>query len=209
MKIYTGDDALEDHLKESHKPNILHIATHGFFEKNVDVEKDDKFFQNPLLRSGLMLTGAGHSLNKKLDEDADADLDELDDDDDLSLAEDDSGLDHESLEDGILTAYEAMSLNLDNTELVVLSACETGLGEIQNGEGVYGLQRAFKVAGARTIVMSLWNVNDQSTQLLMRNFYKHWLDTKDKHEAFRLAQEELRAEFPEPYFWGAFVIVGE
>ncbi|MDX2301520.1 MAG: CHAT domain-containing tetratricopeptide repeat protein [Microscillaceae bacterium] len=200
LEVYTGDQALEDHLKNSFKPNILHIATHGFFEKDPNTKSGEQFLQNPLLRSGLMLTGAGHSLTKKKDT--------AEEGDDFSLNDTDESQ-KGSLEDGILTAYEAMSLNLDNTDIVVLSACETGLGEIQNGEGVYGLQRAFKVAGARTIVMSLWNVNDQSTQLLMRSFYKNWLTIGNKHEAFRKAQEELRSEYPDPYFWGAFVIVGE
>jgi CHAT domain-containing protein len=109
---------------------------------------DNKEHDNPLLQSGLYLAGAQLSLDGK----AKADL----------------------TENGILTAFEAMNLNLDHTELVVLSACETGLGEIKNGEGVYGLQRAFQTAGAKSVLMSL--------------FYAQWLKVKDKREAFKMAQ---------------------
>lgn len=98
-------------------------------------------------------------------------------------------------------------MDLQNTELVVLSACETGLGDIMGGEGVYGLQRAFKVAGARTIIMSLWKVPDKETVELMELFYKNWLENKmSKEDAFNQAQRELSKKYP-PYFWAAFVMV--
>jgi CHAT domain-containing protein/Flp pilus assembly protein TadD len=111
-------------------------------------------------------------------------------------------------EDGKITAYEIMNMSLDNTELVVLSACETGLGLNYRGEGVYGLQRAFKVAGANTLIMSLWKVNDEATQLLMSYFYQNWIQKKmEKSQAFKHAQKEVLKQYAHPYYWGAFVLV--
>ena len=111
-------------------------------------------------------------------------------------------------EDGVLTAYEVTSLNLDSTYLVVLSACETGLGEIKNGEGVYGLQRGFNVAGARYLLMSLWKVDDFATSMLMGQFYNNWLKTGNIHQAFTDAQQFVRADYPHPYYWGSFILLG-
>jgi len=108
----------------------------------------------------------------------------------------------------VLTAYEATNLDLDSTYLVVLSACETGLGEIKNGEGVYGLQRGLAVAGARYVLMSLWKVDDFATRFLMEEFYGKWLEEEDIHDAFRDAQIELRKNYPHPFYWGAFVLLG-
>ncbi|MFL5727876.1 MAG: CHAT domain-containing protein [Cytophagaceae bacterium] len=111
-------------------------------------------------------------------------------------------------EDGVLTAYEASNLNLTKTELVVLSACETGLGELKSGEGVYGLQRAFEVAGVNDILMSMWKVNDQATRKLMVQFYGRLLKERQIANAFKQAQLELRKEYPHPYYWGAFKLIG-
>lgn len=172
--------ASEENLKKANNPKLIHIATHGFFLSDVDMDDtESELSQNPLFRSGVLLAGAG------VDRD-----------------------DSKREEDGVLTAYEAMNLNLDQTELVVLSACETGLGEVRNGEGVYGLQRSFLVAGANTVLMSLWQVDDVATQELMNAFYKFWLSGTEKHEAFRKAQLQMKDKYQIPYFWGAFVLIG-
>lgn len=169
-------------------PGVLHIATHGFFLDDLP-ENDEVVYgveiskakENPLLRSGLMLADAENTITNAKE---------------VSNAN-----------NGILTAYEAMTLDLDETKMVVLSACETGLGEIQAGEGVYGLQRAFQIAGAETIIMSLWKVNDEATQKLMTRFYDEWLTTGDKFAAFKSAQMAIREQYEEPYYWGAFVML--
>jgi CHAT domain-containing protein len=109
--------------------------------------------------------------------------------------------------DGVLTALEAVNLNLDHTDFVVLSACETGLGKIKNGEGVYGLQRALQIAGAKTVIMSLFKVDDQVTQKLMELFYSKYLTTFDKKSSFLYAKKELMKKYNAPYYWGAFILV--
>ena len=111
-------------------------------------------------------------------------------------------------EDGILTAYEASTLNFANTDLVVLSACETGLGKIKNGEGVYGLQRAFEVAGVNYILMSLWKVDDQATKDLMSVFYSNLINTKNVHQSFKDAQLQMREKYEHTNYWGAFKLIG-
>jgi len=189
VRKYLDQEANEILIDSLTAPSILHIATHGFFksydaEKKVSGVENQGKEENPLLRSGILLSGAS-----------------------IGLA---GGLPYEdSFEDGLLTAYETMNLNLDGTELVVLSACETGLGDVKNGEGVYGLQRAFLVAGAENLIMSLWTVNDYTTQLLMTEFYKHWTEGDDKFTSFRKAQMKIKEEFPQPYYWAAFTIIGE
>lgn len=177
VKTLTSEAATETSVKELWHPQLVHIATHGYFtsESNNSSETD------PMLRAGLLFTGAANFLQDKVSA---------------------------SNDNGILTAYEAANLNLDNTDLVVLSACETGKGEVQNGEGVYGLQRAFQTAGAQAIIMSLWKVDDTATQELMTAFYQNWMSGSTKAEAFRQAQLQLKTKYAHPYYWGAFVMMG-
>jgi len=191
VHTYLGDMALKTVVKNVNSPRIMHIATHGFFLEDVKAGgeelfgmEENKMVENPLLRSGLFFTGADNYLKK------------------------DSIISNNE-ENGILTAYEAMNLNLDKTELVVLSACETGLGEIHDGEGVFGLRRAFQEAGAKTVIMSLWKVSDDATQELMSNFYKNWVSGQSKRKAFSEAQQTIRTKYSAPYYWGAFMMVGE
>ena len=172
--LFLGTDALEEQLKASNSPKILHISTHGYF-----VPSDSKNKINGMLSSGIVLAGVNDTTENI------------------------------GKEDGVLTAYEASTLNLDNTDLVILSACETGLGEVATGEGVYGLQRGFKVAGADAVLMSLWKVDDNATQELMTIFYTNWLKTGNKRQALLYAQASLREKYTFPYYWGAFVLVGE
>ncbi len=187
---YVESSASEERVKEVDSPKIFHIATHGFYTAATEPgdgakmgENEAQMTENPLLKTGLLLKGAGDVLNKTKY--------------------------NYNIESGILTAYEAMSLNLDKTDLVVLSACETGLGEISNGEGVYGLQRAFLVAGAKTLIMSMFKVDDEATQELILNFYKKWLATSNLRQSFIDAKKELRIKYPEPIYWGAFMMIGQ
>jgi len=197
-EVFTGEGALEEAVKRVRSPRVLHLATHGFFEndqeKNLAEPRElgggerPSGLEDPMLRSGVYLAGANRALAHQPPV--------------------------EGLESGVLTAYEATQLNLQGTELVVLSACETGLGEQREGEGVFGLRRAFQEAGAEAVLMSMWSVPDRETQELMALFYGKWLAGMDKHEALRRAQleerETVRKRYGKdlPYYWGAFVLVG-
>lgn len=193
---YVGPLATEDRFKaECSGKQVIHLATHGFFlggeckpanQRRNSLGEEEFVGENPLLLSGLLLAGANlHG------QDAD------------SLG----------IDDGILTAEEVSSLNLEGTKLVVLSACETGLGKVEQGEGVYGLRRAFLMAGARTVISSLWQVDDQTTAEMMKELYRQTTEPIPvRMRNMQLAQiKKLRDEgLPDhPYLWGAFIATGD
>ena len=172
-----------------HSSPILHIATHGFYldEKGaarsnpslLTVEENDSHIY-PLRRCGLILSGGQHAwLGESLPND---------------------------IEDGILTGEEIAGMDLSGTDLVVLSACQTGLGDIDR-EGVYGLQRGFKIAGAGTIIMSLWEVNDAATEVMMTKFYTQMASGKSKRDAFYAAITAVKSKFDGPEYWAAFIML--
>ncbi|MEI6946941.1 CHAT domain-containing tetratricopeptide repeat protein [Paraflavisolibacter sp. H34] len=188
----SGTAATEETFKalSGRSPQVLHLATHGFFLPVAEAKAEEEDAQdagpglteqqNPMFRSGLVLAGANQAWQGKPTP--------------------------AGAEDGILTAYEIAQMDLSNTDVVVLSACETALGEVQGNEGVIGLQRAFKLAGVQQLVMSLWRVPDQETTELMTLFYRHWLGGKSAREALRLAQLKMKEKYP-PYYWAGFVLV--
>jgi CHAT domain-containing protein len=194
VEAFLGDEALKEVLKGVKGPRVLHIATHGFFKpappqrSGARPEVRAVEFRDAMLRSGLYLAGAGRTLRGQTSPDG--------------------------LENGILTAYEASGLNLHGTELVVLSACDTGLGQHAGGEGVFGLQRALRQAGAESILMSMWAVPEDTTRELMVDFYSRWINGADKHIAFQEAQNTIADRLKRrwgrdlPEQWGAFSLVG-
>ena len=168
-------------IKQLQNPFVLHFATHGFFLSDdlypssasndrsasldvISIGENRPYssgnVENPLLRAGLVLTGANNPENSE--------------------------------EDGILTALEVSEMNLHNTELVVLSACETGVGKVSSSEGIYGMRRAFSMAGAASQIMSLWQVDDAGTSELMSLFYENLMQNQQsRSEALRNAQLTL------------------
>jgi len=199
VTIYTKNNASEENFKllgSSNKPvpSVLHIATHGFaFATPQQVPRDNvHFFQedkrtvyrqseDPLTRAGLVMAGGNKVWS--------------------------TGLPYSNHEDGILTAREVSDMNLRGCVLATLSACETGLGEIKGSEGVFGLQRAFKMAGVQYLIISLWKVPDDETAAFMELFYTNWLTQKlPIREAFRNAQTTMSKKY-KPYQWAAFVLV--
>lgn len=184
VQVYSNKEACEESVKalSGTHPNIVHLATHGFYwsestahnqqyfsqyEAKMDDQMRSHYSIDPLERCGLLFAGANTALSGHVER----------------LPE--------GVQDGILTAKEISTMDLRDADIVVLSACETGLGDI-SGEGVFGLQRAFKMAGVQTILMALWKVDDEATRILMTAFYRHMNEGETKREAFRHAQQEVR-----------------
>ena len=188
-QLFLGADASKDRLLHLATPDILHIASHGFFLEDAPAPSGTRSLgtsaplegkaiprpPDPLLRSGLALAGASSPSD---------------------------------LSNSLVTALELSGLNLWGTELVVLSACDTGRGDVRLGQGVYGLRRAFVVAGVETLVVSLWKVDDQTTHAIMESYYRNLLEGRGRAEALRLAMLSLRAQHPHPYYWAPFIAVG-
>ncbi len=191
----SGGKASEEAFKnlDGNSPAIIHFATHGFFYE----EKGDattQYFDNtnsyankrlPMQFSGLLLAGANNAWK--------------------------GNLPPMNIEDGILTAEEISQMDLSRTKIAMLSACDTGLGKIDDIDGVYGLQRGFKMAGVETIVMSLWKVPDDATQILMVEFYKNLMSGKSKLQSLKDAQKYLRqvdnGKFDKPEYWASFIML--
>jgi tetratricopeptide (TPR) repeat protein/CHAT domain-containing protein len=190
--VLTGDRATEANLRELHGPRILHAATHGFFFNDQDAALALKPIG--LGPNGLPLPLGENPLLRS------------------GLAMAGANARHSGTnDDGILTAAEAAQLDLVGTQLVVLSACDTGVGAIQNGEGVYGLRRALVLAGAQAQLVSLWEVADVATQELMQNYYQRLLKGEGRSEALRSAQLTMLAkpERQHPYYWAGFIPIGQ
>ena len=193
-RLYDGSKANEESIKalSGHSPDIIHVGTHGFLLNTTsDIMNHQSFLDNvtidhsrqasSLNYSGLMFAGAEKVW---------------------------SGEEPiEGIEDGILTSLELSQLDLSNTKLVVLSACETALGHTDENLGDYGLKRALKQAGVGTVIVSLWEVPDEPTKLLMTNFFRHIADGVECHEALSIAQDIVREKYPQPYYWASFVII--
>ncbi|HEX8697374.1 MAG TPA: CHAT domain-containing protein, partial [Myxococcaceae bacterium] len=198
-QLFLGPEATKEQLLHLPTPGILHLATHGFFLEDAPTPTGARAVghfgalgdnplalhpRDPLLRSGLALAGA------------------------RAPAPDASGPSTPPPDAALVTALEMAGLDLWGTQLVVLSACDTGRGDVQLGQGVSGLRRSLVVAGAETVVMSLWKVNDDSTHLLMNNYYRNLLAGQGRASALREAMRSLRASLPHPYHWAPFIALG-
>jgi CHAT domain-containing protein len=199
-QLFLGQEATKERLLQRPTPAILHLATHGFFLENAPTPTGSRAVghfgalgkeeslavrpPDPLLRSGLLFAGVS------------------------APAHDISHSTHPPPDSAVATALELAGLNLWGTQLVVLSACDTGRGDIQLGQGVYGLRRAFLVAGAETVVMSLWKVNDMTTRELMEAYYSNLLAGQGRATALREAMRSLRAREFHPHYWAPFIVLG-
>jgi CHAT domain-containing protein len=185
--LYVGQNGTEASFKalSGMRKKVLHVATHGYFY-NLSDSTFNRFGlgDNPLVRSGLYFAGAN---NKWFGEPIPAGVD-----------------------DGFLTSLEIANLDFRGVDMVAMSACETGKGNI-SGDGVFGLQRGFKMAGANSILMSLWKVDDDATCLLMTEFYKNWMKGMDKNKALNAAKNAVRSHtekgWDNPRYWAAFILL--
>ena len=198
----SGNEASEESFKalSGHHKSLLHISTHGFYYSPEETENLNEHLQRmligdnrpthyedqSLLRSWLCFAGANLAI-----------CDTLPDESRPVAGQD----------DGILNALEIAQMDLRGLDMVVLSACQTALGDVVNGEGVFGLQRGFKKAGAQSILMSLWEVDDDVTQLLMTEFYRGWTSGMTKTAALRNAQAIVKQKYPDPQHWAAFILL--
>ncbi|MBX2876296.1 MAG: CHAT domain-containing protein [Saprospiraceae bacterium] len=195
VQPYMEAEATESTIKRLMRqkaPEILHFGTHGFFYSTPEKQYENlrkggrhnfRFSTNPFFRSGLVLSNGNRAWQQK-----------------ASIP---------NQEDGILTAYEIAGLDLSNTQLAILSACKSGLGEVKGKEGVYGLQRAFKLAGVDYLLATLWNVPDSDetidfTTTFLQNCLRPNLTIR---QAFHLTQQQMKAKYEDPYFWAAFVLM--
>jgi CHAT domain-containing protein len=193
-----GAEAREAELKSVQSPRVLDLVTHGFFLSDQESSSGNADllasllavlgapqpdWENPLMRCGVALSGANHAKQSS----------------------------NAIVEDGVLTGLEASLLNLQGTEVVILSACDSSSGEIKNGEGLMSLQRAFRIAGAETVLASHWKVSDKATSLLMTEFMRRWREGQSRANAWREAQLTLlrSKDFSNPFFWSAFTLTGQ
>ncbi|MFP2931950.1 CHAT domain-containing protein, partial [Pyxidicoccus sp. 3LG] len=199
-QLFLGPEASKERLLSLSTPGVLHLATHGFFLEDAPTPPNSRAVghfgalgeadatprpPDPLLRSGLVLAGAG------------------------TAGVDFPGAPRPPPDSSLVTALELAGLNLWGTQLVVLSACDTGRGDVKLGQGVYGLRRAFVVAGAATVVMSLWKVNDETTRELMEGYYRNLLAGQGRAVALREAMRSLRATRAHPHYWAPFIALGQ
>jgi len=197
--LYLGVDAREAKLKAVHSPRVLHLATHGFYFPDQDLNSRNssaklgptrqlpyakwRNWENPMVRCGIALAGANHAVQ----------------------------ITNALAEDGLLTALDASLLNLQGTELVVLSTCDSGTGEVKIGEGMMSLRRAFLIAGAQSVLASHWDISDKATTQLITEFMLRWQSGESRATAWRDAQLTLlhSKDFSNPYFWAAFTLTGQ
>lgn len=181
--VFESDSASEQVLKNLTGPFTLHLSLHGYFMEN-DNFNPRVYQENRMLRSGLLLSGSDHFLNNR---------DRF-----------------KSMNDGILTAYEIYSLALDGTELVYLSSCETGIGIVPNSRSIKLLEKAFMHSGAESLILTIWTTETEYEIEFMNLFYYYWLfEDKSKRAAFKLAQDHMKNTYERPYYWGAFILLGE